>query len=90
MYRLEASSQYKKDYKALPESDTRLVEKALKVLAEKGTLPYVPYLTHPLKGKYKDNMEAHLRPDMLLIWFEKDKDAIKLVRVGSHAKLFKK
>lgn len=90
MYTLEASSQFKKDFKTLSESDGRRVETALGILAETGTLPYDPYLTHRLKGKYKDNMEAHLRPDMLLIWYEKVGNAIKLVRVGSHAKLFRK
>ena len=90
MYSLESSTQFKKDYKALSDNDAKLVEKALVILAEKGTLPFDPYLTHPLKGKYKDNLEAHLRPDMLLIWFERTAETIKLVRVGTHAKLFKK
>lgn len=90
MFSLESSSQFKKDYKVLSFSDVKLLENALGILAETGTLPYDPYLTHPLKGKYKDNIEAHLRPDMLLIWFEKSGDTIKLIRVGSHSKLFKK
>ena len=90
MYNLESSTQFKKDYKVLSASDTKLLETALGILESTGTLPYDPYLTHPLKGKYKDNLEAHLRPDMLLIWFEKSGDTIKLVRVGSHSKLFKK
>ena len=90
MYNLESSTQFKKDYKALSSSDTKLLETALGILASTGTLPYDPYLTHPLTGKYKDNLEAHLRPDMLLIWFEKRGDTIKLIRVGSHSKLFKK
>ena len=83
-----------KTYKASSLQDMlnylRLLETALGILASTGTLPYDPYLTHPLKGKYKDNLEAHLRPDMLLIWFEKRGDTIKLIRVGSHSKLFKK
>lgn len=90
MFTLEASTQFKKDFKALSEPDEKRVEIALGILAETGTLPYDPYLTHPLKGEYKDNMEAHLRPDLLLIWYEKVGNAIKLVRVGSHTKLFKK
>ena len=90
MYNLESSTQFKKDYKSLSVSDTKRLETALEILALTGTLPYDPYLTHPLKGKYKDNMEAHLRSDMLLIWFEKSGDTIKLVRVGSHSKLFKR
>ena len=90
MLRIEFSGQFKKDYKALSAPDVNLLETALGILAETGTLPYDPYLTHPLKGRFKDNMEAHIEPDMLLIWYEKVGDVIKLVRVGSHSKLFKK
>lgn len=90
MYNLESSTQFKKDYKTLSPADEQRVVKALGILAETGTLPYDPYLTHQLKGKYKDNIEAHLRPDLLMIWYEKTGNTIKLIRVGSHAKLFKK
>lgn len=90
MFTLEASTQFKKDFKTLSEADGKRVETALGILEETGTLPFDPYLTHQLKGRYKDNMEAHLRPDLLLIWYEKVGNSIKLVRVGSHSKLFKK
>ena len=45
MYNLESSTQFKKDYKALTPSDTKLLETALGILASTGTLPYDPYLT---------------------------------------------
>lgn len=90
MYKLEASTQFKKDYKSLSESDVKKVVTALGILEETGTLPFDKYLTHKLKGKYKDNMEAHIRPDLLLIWFEVVETTIKLVRVGSHSDLFGK
>lgn len=89
MYTLESTTQFKKDYKTLTEADAEKVKKALSILAEKGTLPRKPYLTHKLKGQYADNMEAHIRPNVLLIWFEVCNDTIKLIRVGSHSKLFK-
>lgn len=89
MYSLESTTQFKRDFKALSQSDTEKVKVALGILAEKGTLPRKPYLTHKLKGKYADNMEAHIRPNLLLIWFEVCDDTIKLIRVGSHSKLFK-
>jgi len=90
MYKLEASTQFKKDYKSLSESDVKKVVTALGILEETGTLPFDKYLTHKLKGKYKNNMEAHIRPDLLLIWFEVVETTIKLVRVGSHSDLFGK
>ena len=89
MFKFEISTQFKKDFKTLSESDEKKVETALGILAETGTLPYKPYLTHKLKGAYKDHWEAHIRPDLLVIWFEVLDDTIKLVRVGSHANLFK-
>lgn len=90
MYKLEASTQFKKDYKSLSESDAKKVLAALDILQKTGTLPFDKYLTHKLKGKYKDNIEAHIRPDLLLIWFEVVETTIKLVRVGSHSDLFGK
>lgn len=90
MFRLEITSQFKKDYKALSESDTMAVDKALVILAKEGTLPYKPYLTHKLKGLYAGDMEAHIKPNLLIIWFEISEESIKLVRVGSHARLFGK
>ncbi len=44
---------------------------------------------HKLSGNYKDNWEAHIKPDMLIIWFEvTQENEIVLVRAGSHADLF--
>ena len=88
MYILEATNQFKKDYKTLSANDIKKVDKVLKILSEKGTLPYIPYLTHKLKGQYANNMEAHIKPDLLIIWYEKQGDIIKLIRLGSHSKLF--
>lgn len=89
MFALESTTQFKKDYKSLSIPDTEKVKTALSILAETGTLPRKTYLTHKLKGQYADNMEAHIRPNLLLIWFEVCNDTIKLIRVGSHSKLFK-
>ena len=35
-------------------------------------------------------MEAHIKPNLLIIWFEISEESIKLVRVGIHARLFGK
>ena len=35
-------------------------------------------------------MECHIEDDTLLIWFDKKKDVIELVRLGSHTELFDK
>ncbi len=44
---------------------------------------------HKLSGNFKNTMECHIKPDLLLIWFEISKDKeINIVRVGSHSELF--
>jgi mRNA interferase YafQ len=47
------------------------------------------YRPHKLSGNYNNNWEAHLKPDLLIIWFEITEDnEIILIRLGSHADLF--
>ena len=43
---------------------------------------------HALLGEYKDSREFHIGSDMLVIYMV-DGDVIKLLRIGTHAKLFK-
>ena len=47
------------------------------------------YIAHKLSGKYSNDWEAHIRPDLLIIWFEiTSEQEILLLRVGSHSDLF--
>jgi len=47
------------------------------------------YHPHKLSGNYKDSWEAHIKPDLLVIWFEIINDnEILLLRAGSHSDLF--
>lgn len=48
------------------------------------------YKPHSLKGEWKDFMECHVEDDFLLIWYDKERDVVKLVRLGSHSELFGK
>jgi mRNA interferase YafQ len=44
---------------------------------------------HKLSGNYKDNWEAHIKPNLLIIWFEiTPANEILLLRAGSHSDLF--
>jgi len=45
-------------------------------------------LDHPLKGDYKDCREFHISGDLLVIYFIAD-DTLNLIRIGSHAQLFR-
>ena len=45
-------------------------------------------LDHPLRGIWKGYREAHIEPDWLLIYRVAGNE-LRLVRIGSHADLFK-
>ena len=64
------------------------VDKAIDIISEKGNLPE-KYNPHFLKGNYKDCIEAHIKPDLLIIWLIiKPDKTINLIRIGSHSDLF--
>ncbi len=91
MKEVRKSSQFKKDFKRF-KNDKVLMEtlfSIVKLLAEGKELPK-EYKPHPLKGTWKNYMECHVESDSLLIWFDKDKEVIELVRLGSHSDLFGK
>ena len=47
------------------------------------------YLPHMLSGNYKGCMECHVQGDFLLIWVDEVNRIIELVRLGTHAELFR-
>jgi mRNA interferase YafQ len=93
MYHLLITTQFKKDLKKLKKrkADFELTTKVLRVLQQKG-VKGIPLRMRPhrLSGKFADNWECHLKPDLLIIWmqFESPK-TIRLVRIGSHSELFR-
>ena len=91
MKEIRKTSQFKKDYKRF-KNDKEFVEtlmEIVKLLAEGNQIPE-EYNPHPLKGNWKNYMECHIENDTLLIWFDKNNNAIVLVRLGSHSELFGK
>lgn len=91
VYTLKQSSQFKKDLRAVKFDEHKLdeLQKVLEYLGRSGTVP-AEYLPHPLKGQYKNCMECHIEDDFLLIWRDPVQKEIRLVRLGSHSKLFDK
>ena len=86
---IRKTTQFKKDFKRISK-DIKKVEALLEIvrmLAEGKVLPK-ENKPHPLGGDYKNHMECHIGDDYLLIWYDKEKDIIKLVRLGSHSELF--
>mgnify|MGYP002622736981 CR=1 FL=1 len=90
-YTLKQSSQFKKDLKSVKFDEHKLneLQKVLEHLGSTGTVPS-EYLPHPLKGQYNDCIECHIEDDFLLIWKDPERKEIRLVRLGSHSKLFDK
>ena len=90
-YTLKLSSQFKKDLKSVQFDENKLNELQIvfEYLGHTGGVP-AEYLPHPLKGQYKNCMECHIEDDFLLIWKDPEQKVIRLVRLGSHSKLFDK
>ena len=90
MWELVYSSRFKKDLKRYQNQPARIsaLKTVLKQLQEKGSVD-ASYKPHRLTGNYEDCLECHVLNDFLLIWIDKSRNQIKLVRLGSHSELFK-
>jgi len=89
-YEIRITNRFKKQIKICKKRglDIRLVEKAIDLLAENGSLPK-EYKPHKLKGDYEGCWECHLKPDWLLVWEQNDVELTLLfLGTGSHADLF--
>lgn len=56
------------------------------LLVEDAVLPE-KYQDHPLSGQWKDCRDAHVRPDLVLIYRKVGDAELELVRLGSHSEL---
>ena len=91
MYTIDYTNEFKKQAKLAQKRgrDMDLLNTAIKILIETGTLPVDKYKTHTLKGNYANMWEAHLQPDWLLIWrTNKNTLTIVLTHTGTHSDLF--
>ncbi|TKB97084.1 type II toxin-antitoxin system YafQ family toxin [Pedobacter cryophilus] len=79
-----------KTLKKRSKRNTELLIIFLELLQQDGAIGLdKKYRPHKLSGNYKDNWEAHIKPDLLLIWFEiTEQNEIILLRAGSHSDLF--
>jgi mRNA interferase YafQ len=84
------SGQFRRDVKRAKKrgKDLGKLRELLILLLAGDELPS-SYKDHPLKGDWKGYRDVHIEPDWLLI-YRIDGDQLQLVRIGSHADLFKK
>ena len=90
MKSFKTSTQYRKDlkrYRNNPSKPSALHE-VLKLLKYEQPI-HAKYKPHMLLGQYKGCMECHVQGDFLLIWVDEVNNIIELVRLGTHAELFK-
>ncbi|MFC1226096.1 type II toxin-antitoxin system YafQ family toxin [Pedobacter sp. BG31] len=93
MFTLKATNQFKKDAKKIIKRASKnfdLIERFLEELKVGGAVGLEKkYIPHKLTGNYKGNWEAHIKPDLLIIWFEiTEENEIILIRLGTHSDLF--
>lgn len=93
MFILKPTNQFKKDAKKIIKRSMKnfdLIEQFLEQLKIDGVSGIdKKHLPHKLKGNYAGNWEAHIKPDLLIIWFEiTAENEITLLRLGSHSDLF--
>ena len=86
---IKQSKAFKKSYKKYRHDKVFLSEllAVLEILQVQGELP-AKYCDHELKGNFKGIRECHIRPDDLLLYFIIEDEILKLVDIGSHAKIF--
>lgn len=90
MLTIKYQTAFKKDYKRIKRRgyDTRLLERAIELLAEGRGLP-AEYRDHALSGNYGGCRECHIAPDWLLVYEVIDRELILyLTRTGTHSDIF--
>ncbi len=91
MKEIRKTSQFKKDFKRFSKDIEKVKTlKGIVVKLQNGEPIPEEFYPHPLKGEWKSYMECHIDDDYLLIWYDKEENIVKLVRLGSHSELFGK
>jgi mRNA interferase YafQ len=91
MYSIEFTRQYLRDLKLARKRkfDEQKLNIVIKILISGKNLPQ-QYKNHTLSGEFAGLYECHITPDWLLIYSKvKSIKLITLIRIGSHADLFK-
>ena len=91
MRTIERTSRFKRDYKRESRGRHRAYLDAVLapvVQALANDRPLEPrHHDHALSGEWGDCRDCHVKPDLLLIYQKSGTDVLRLVRLGSHAKL---
>lgn len=89
MFVLKPTNQFKKDVKLIIKRSVKNASFLEQLQVEGAAGIDKKYRPRKLSGNYNNDWEAHIKPDLLIIWFEiADDKEIILLRLGSHADLF--
>jgi len=93
MFEIFYTSQFKKDLKRIKKRSSQnfvRTREFVLLLKENGVNGIdARFKPHPLIGDFVNHWEAHIKPDLLIIWRQKDEErTIDLARLGSHSDLF--
>jgi mRNA interferase YafQ len=92
MLSVSYSARFKKDLKReVRDSRNRSLNEDLRkflLLLTAGLSLPERFHEHQLTGNYKGHFEAHLKPDLLIIYTIDVKSGVTLIRLGSHSDLF--
>ena len=91
MRSVKRTAQFRRDFRRVKRDahgnhQDRTPLEALELLVADAPLP-ARYVDHPMKGRYSDCRDCHLRPALVLVYRTRGSDALELVRIGSHAQL---
>ncbi len=95
MYKINDTNSFLDDYEIVLENKKfkhKAFEKIIDLLANGNflELSQIPYRAHKLKGEYIGHYDVHVQNDIVLIYtIDRDNKTIDLVRIGTHARLFK-
>ena len=89
MYKIEQHTDFTKDLRDILRNGISLdiVKDTVILLVEDGELPS-EYKTHILRYGYDYVYDSHIDDDLILLW-KKQRNTIKLLRIGTHTDLFK-
>lgn len=92
MRTISKTKKFRKDQKREKKGEHKdTLEKGLgdlvTLLADDADLPS-HYRDHALTGQWKDCRDAHVHPDLILVYRKIGTDGLELIRLGSHSELF--
>lgn len=91
MREITTTKQFRKDLKREKKGQHRTTVEAdlqelVDLLVEDADLPEA-FCDHPMVGNWKGFRDAHVKPDLILIYEKVGDDELQLVRIGSHSEL---